>query len=297
MKTYNLWLLLFVLIGVSCKDKSVEYDATGTFEATDIIVSAEASGKLINFKVEEGKKLDVHEEAGLVDTIQLHLKKLQLQANMKSVDSQRPDIRKQIAATRQRIAKAEQEKNRVESLLKQNAANQKQLDDWNSEIAVLNKQLEAQLSSLRNNTASLNEQSSSVAIQVAQVQDLLDKCHIYSPIQGTVLAKYAEQGEVVSTGKPLFKIADTENMFLRAYITSEQLSEVKLGQQVKLYADFGNDNRKEYVGTVSWISDQAEFTPKTILTDNERANQVYAVKIAFRNDGTAKIGMYGEVKF
>lgn len=282
---------------MGCQRNTENFDATGTFEATEVIVSAEASGKLIHFRADEGVQLTCGEEVGLIDTVQLHLQKMQLLANRKSVDTQRPDIGKQIAATRQQIAKAEQEKSRVERLLQSNAANRKQWDDWNAEIALLNKQLEAQLSTLQKNTASLNEQSASVAIQVAQVEDKLQKSRIISPISGTVLAKYAEAGELASVGKPLFKIADVENMYLRAYITSKQLAEVKLGQQVTLYADFGDGERKTFEGTVTWISDKAEFTPKTILTDDERANQVYAIKIAFRNDGTAKIGMYGEVKF
>ena len=282
---------------MGCQRNTENFDATGTFEATEVIVSAEASGKLIHFRADEGVQLTCGEEVGLIDTVQLYLQKMQLLANRKSVDTQRPDIGKQIAATRQQIAKAEQEKSRVERLLQSNAANRKQWDDWNAEIALLNKQLEAQLSTLQKSTASLNEQSASVAIQVAQVEDKLQKSRIISPISGTVLAKYAEAGELASVGKPLFKIADVENMYLRAYITSKQLAEVKLGQQVVLYADFGDGERKTFEGTVTWISDKAEFTPKTILTDDERANQVYAIKIAFRNDGTAKIGMYGEVKF
>ena len=272
---------IMLAIGLmGCQRNTENFDATGTFEATEVIVSAEASGKLIHFRADEGVQLTCGEEVGLIDTV-----------------TQRPDIGKQIAATRQQIAKAEQEKSRVERLLQSNAANRKQWDDWNAEIALLNKQLEAQLSTLQKSTASLNEQSVSVAIQVAQVEDKLQKSRIISPISGTVLAKYTEAGELASVGKPLFKIADVENMYLRAYITSKQLAEVKLGQQVALYADFGDGERKPFEGTVTWISDKAEFTPKTILTDDERANQVYAIKIAFRNDGTAKIGMYGEVKF
>lgn len=295
-KMYVIGIALLAAL-TSCRKGAEEFDATGTFEATEVIVSAETSGKLIHFRADEGVQLTCGEEVGLIDTIQLHLQKMQLLANQKSVDTQRPDIRKQIAATRQQIAKAEQEKSRVERLLQSNAANRKQLDDWDAEITLLNKQLEAQLSTLQNSTASLNEQSASVAIQVAQVEDKLQKSRIVSPISGTVLAKYAEAGELASVGKPLFKIADVENMYLRAYITSTQLSDVKLGQQVTLYADFGDGERKPFEGTVTWISDKAEFTPKTILTNDERANQVYAVKIAFHNDGTAKIGMYGEVKF
>lgn len=294
-KQYFPFIILLSILS-ACSDNS-DFDATGTFEATEIIVSAESNGKLFRLDAEEGTHLTQGEKVGLIDTVQLYLKKLQLEATMKSVDKQRPDVRKQIAATKEQLSTARRECTRVENLLKANAANRKQLDDWDSQIAVLQSQLEAQISSLTNSTQSLNEQSSSVAIQILQTEDQLNKCHILSPINGTVLAKYAEPGELASTGKPLFKIADTENIFLRAYVTSSQLEEVKLGSQVKVFADFGDKNRKEYQGTVSWIADEAEFTPKTILTDDERANQVYAVKIAVKNDGFIKLGMYGEVRF
>lgn len=288
------WIMTASLFLGACGADS-DYDATGTFEATEIIVSAEANGRLVDFDLEEGSLLRQGEIVGMVDTVQLYLKKLQLQATMKSVDSQRPDISKQIAATKAQIATALRERDRVSRLLEAEAANKKQLDDWDSQLEVLNRQLDAQLSSLTNSTSSLSEQSSSVAIQILQVDDQLEKCRVVSPIDGTVLAKYTEQGEVTAVGKPLFKVADMEHIFLRAYITSRQLADVKLGQQVKVLADFGDDMRKEYAGTVTWIADKAEFTPKTILTDDERANQVYAVKIAVHNDGVIKLGMYGGV--
>ncbi len=288
------WIMTASLFLGACGADS-DYDATGTFEATEIIVSAEANGRLVDFDLEEGSLLRQGEIVGTVDTVQLYLKKLQLQATMKSVDSQRPDISKQIAATKAQIATALRERDRVSRLLEAEAANKKQLDDWDSQLEVLNRQLDAQLSSLTNSTSSLSEQSSSVAIQILQVDDQLEKCRVVSPIDGTVLAKYTEQGEVTAVGKPLFKVADMEHIFLRAYITSRQLADVKLGQQVKVLADFGDDMRKEYAGTVTWIADKAEFTPKTILTDDERANQVYAVKIAVHNDGVIKLGMYGGV--
>lgn len=297
MKTYSLFLASLTSILLTSCHPDIDFDATGTFEATEIIVSAESNGKLFRLDAEEGVRLKQGEEIGLTDTVQLYLKKLQLQANMKSVDNQRPDICKQIAALQEQLATAQRERARVENLLKANAANRKQLDDWESQIAVLESQLEAQRSTLYNSTASLNEQSSSVAIQMAQIEDQLQKCHIVAPINGTVLAKYAEPGELASVGKPLFKIADTEHIFLRAYITSTQLASVRIGMEAKVYADFGDDNLKTYAGIVSWIADEAEFTPKTILTDDERANQVYAVKIAVRNDGIIKLGMYGKVKF
>ena len=280
----------------SCSSGIAKYDATGTFEATEVIVSSEASGKLMRFEVEEGMLLKDGQEVGVIDTVQLYLKKLQLEANVKSVDEQRPDILKQVAATREQIAQACRERDRIANLLKVDAANRKQLDDAESLLEVLNKQLEAQNSTLLNSDRSLTWQSSSVGIQVAQVEDQLRKCRITSPISGTVLAKYMEEGELAAPGTPLFKVADLEQIYLRAYITSEQLSQVKLGQKVTVYADYGGDNRKEYAGVVTWIAGNSEFTPKTILTKDERANLVYAVKIAVRNDGMLKIGMYGGVR-
>lgn len=289
-------LLAGIAVLTACHTEK-EFDATGVFEATEIIVSAEGNGKILSLDVEEGSRLEAREEVGVIDTLQLFLKKCQLEASMKSVGHQRPDISKQIAATQAQIATAERERNRVERLLEAQAANQKQLDDWDSQLSVLHKQLEAQLSSLSHTTSSLTAQEASIAIQITQTDDLLKKCHITAPIDGTVLAKYAEAGELANIGKPLFKIADTEHLYLRAYVTSLQLSEIQLGKTVKVYADFGDKQLAEFPGVVSWIADQAEFTPKTILTDDERANLVYAVKIALTNDGTIKLGMYGKVKF
>lgn len=298
MKSRNLLGLCSLLALFSaCGNGAPKYDATGTFETTEVLVSAEASGRLLYFDIEEGMLLKAGEEVGVVDTVQLYLKKLQLEASLKSVEEQRPDILKQVAATKEQISAAQRERNRVANLLKVGAANQKQLDDAEDQLEVLRKQLVAQNSTLSNSHQSLTWQSSSVGIQVAQVEDQLKKCHITSPITGTVLAKYAEMGELTAMGTPLFKVADTEQMYLRAYITSEQLSQVKLGQKVTVFSDYGTDEHKQYPGVVTWISDTSEFTPKTILTKNERANLVYAVKIAVHNDGLLKIGMYGGVEF
>lgn len=298
MKSRNLLGLCSLLALFSaCGNGAPKYDATGTFETTEVLVSAEASGRLLYFDIEEGMLLKAGEEVGVVDTVQLYLKKLQLEASLKSVEEQRPDILKQVAATKEQISAAQRERNRVANLLKIGAANQKQLDDAEDQLEVLRKQLVAQNSTLSNSHQSLTWQSSSVGIQVAQVEDQLKKCHITSPITGTVLAKYAEAGELTAMGTPLFKVADTEQMYLRAYITSEQLSQVKLGQKVTVFSDYGTDEHKQYPGVVTWISDTSEFTPKTILTKNERANLVYAVKIAVHNDGLLKIGMYGGVEF
>ena len=298
MKSRNLLGLCSLLALFSaCGNGAPKYDATGTFETTEVLVSAEASGRLLYFDIEDGMLLKAGEEVGVVDTVQLYLKQLQLEASLKSVEEQRPDILKQVAATKEQISAAQRERNRVANLLKVGAANQKQLDDAEDQLEVLRKQLVAQNSTLSNSHQSLTWQSSSVGIQVAQVEDQLKKCHITSPITGTVLAKYAEAGELTAMGTPLFKVADTEQMYLRAYITSEQLSQVKLGQKVTVFSDYGTDEHKQYPGVVTWISDTSEFTPKTILTKNERANLVYAVKIAVHNDGLLKIGMYGGVEF
>lgn len=289
-------LSLGVLLLSACGASHNNYDATGTFEATEVTVSAEAAGKILRFDVEEGSTLRAGAQVGIIDTVQLSLMKRQQEVNMQSVKSQVPEFDKQVAAIKQQIATAEREKRRIENLLKAGAANEKQLDDINAEIALYNKQLAAQISSLNISTRSLTEQSSALDIHVAQLLDQLMKCYITAPISGTVLAKYMEAGELAIVGKPLFKIADTENLFLRAYVTSEQLSQVKVGDKVTVIADYGVDKRTEYPGVITWISDRSEFTPKTILTKDERANLVYAIKIAVKNDGYLKIGMYGGVK-
>lgn len=287
--------LLFAILVLSCKGTG-DNDASGTFEATEVVVSSEVNGRLLQFDVTEGQLLKAGETVGLADTVQLWLKKLQLRASGKAVNSRRMDIAKQVAATRQQIATQEKERQRFENLLKDNAANRKQLDDINAQIALLQKQLAAQLSTLESGNAGVTEESSAIDIQVAQLDDQLRKSYLSSPIDGTVLAKYTEMGELAVPGKALFKVADVENMFLRAYITSGQLEGVKVGQEVQVFADYGGDKRKEYPGRITWISDKSEFTPKNIQTKDERANLVYAVKVAVKNDGFLKIGMYGELR-
>ena len=293
---YIMSLMLGALSLASCGDKEKEYDATGTFEATEVTVSAEQNGKLLQLDVNEGDKIEQDKQVGLIDTVQLYLKARQIGATKLVYASQRPDMAKQVAATRQQLAKAREEYNRFAGLVKDGAANRKNLDDARSQVQVLERQLEAQLSSLHTSTNSLNAQMGTTDVQKLQVADQLRKCHITTPITGTVLEKYVEQGEFATVGKPLFKMADIDHMFLRAYITSAQLKSVKLGQTVKVFADYGNGEKREYQGKVTWISSKSEFTPKTILTDDERADLVYAVKIAVKNDGYVKIGMYGEVK-
>ncbi len=285
------------LIMGACSDKEKEYDATGTFEATETTVFAEQSGTLLTFDINEGDNIAPGQELGMVDTTQLWLKIQQLGATKEVYQSQKPDVEKQIAATRQQLAKAKTEQQRYQELVADGAAPRKMLDDATSQVQVLQRQLDAQISALHTQMATLNSQQAATDVQVSQLQDQLRKCHVVAPIGGTVLEKYVERGEFVAVGKPLLKVADTDNLFLRAYVTSAQLQHIKLGQQVKVFADYGNGQKKEYEGTITWISSRSEFTPKTILTDDERADLVYAVKVAIKNDGYAKIGMYGEAKF
>lgn len=285
-----------VLLLTACGKKEKEYDATGTFEATETTVSAEQSGTLLSFALNEGDEVDEGREVGLIDTTQIWLKIQQTRATKAVYNSQKPDMEKQIAATRQQLAKAQTEQRRYQELVNDGAAPRKMLDDAVSQVQVLQRQLAAQISSLSTSTDALNKQMAATDVQVNQLRDQLQKCHIYTPVAGTVLEKYVERGEFVSMGKPLFKVADTRQMYLRAYVTSAQLQHIKVGQTVKVFADYGNGQRKAYDGRVSWISSRSEFTPKTILTDDERADLVYAVKIAVKSDGYIKIGMYGEVK-
>ena len=284
------------LMMTACGGNEKTYDATGTFEATEITVFAEQSGALLTFAINEGDEVAQGTEVGLVDTTQTWLKIQQTEATKEVYQSQKPDMERQIAATRQQLTKARQEEQRYKELVADGAVPSKMLDDAKSQVQVLQKQLDAQISLLSTNTRSLDKQTAAAEVQVSQLKDMLRKCHITAPASGTVLEKYVERGEFVTTGKPLFKIADTQAMYLRAYVTSAQLQNIKLGQEVKVFADYGDQQKKEYEGKVSWISSRSEFTPKTILTDDERADLVYAVKIAVRNDGYIKIGMYGEVK-
>ena len=291
---------IYVLAGVAlmmaaCGGNEKAYDATGTFEATETTVYAEQSGALLTFSVNEGDHIEAGKEVGLIDTTQTWLKIRQLDATKEVYQSQKPDMERQIAATRQQLSKAQQDEQRYRELVGDGAAPSKMLDDASSQVKVLQKQLDAQISSLSTSTRSLDKQTVAANVQIEQLRDMLRKCHIVTPTKGTVLEKYVERGEFVAIGKPLFKIADTEQMFMRAYVTSSQLQNIKIGQQVKVFADYGNGQKKAYDGTVSWISSRSEFTPKTILTDDERADLVYAVKVAIKNDGYVKIGMYGEV--
>ena len=283
-----------VVLAASCGTEA-EFDAQGTFEATEVVVSSEATGRILNFEVEEGMVVEANQMVGAIDSVQLHLQRKQLVAQQSALLDSRPDVKKQVAALREQIAKQNEELRRVENMLKDGAATKKQKDDIEAQIKILERQLDATLSTLDKNTSTINNNSAALEAQIAALDDRISKCRIISPVGGTVLVKYAEAGELASVGKPLMKIADLDNIYLRAYFTSDQLAKVNLGDEVKVVADFGGEERYDYTGRVAWISSESEFTPKTIQTKDSRANLVYAVKIAVENDGRLKIGMAGEV--
>ena len=282
------------MLAASCGTEA-EFDAQGTFEATEVVVSSEATGRILNFEVEEGMAVEANQMVGAIDSVQLHLQRKQLVAQQSALLGSRPDVKKQVAALREQIAKQNEELRRVENMLKDGAATKKQKDDIEAQIKILERQLDATLSTLDKNTLTINNNSAALEAQIAALDDRISKCRVISPVGGTVLVKYAEAGELATVGKPLMKIADLDNIYLRAYFTSDQLAKVNLGDEVKVVADFGGEERYDYTGRVAWISSESEFTPKTIQTKDSRANLVYAVKIAVENDGRLKIGLAGEV--
>ncbi|MBR3010708.1 MAG: HlyD family efflux transporter periplasmic adaptor subunit [Prevotella sp.] len=306
---YGLATVSFVL--AACGNKEKEYDATGTFEATEVTVSAKATGELKTFDISEGQTVEQGAVVGSIDAYQLQqtseqleAQKRQLGATRSATDSRRLDLEKQLSSINQQIANAQRERQRFTELVADGAVPKKQLDDINYQIKVLERQREATRDQIRSNNASLAEQSKGIGAQIdglnaqqRQIADQIANAQVKAPIAGTVLEKYVERGEFVAIGKPLFKMADVQNMYLRAYVTSSQLKDLKIGQKVTVFADYGDKQKKTYEGTIAWISSRSEFTPKTILTDDERADLVYAVKVAIKNDGFVKIGMYGEAKF
>lgn len=288
---------LLVLLAASCVEGNKAYDASGVFESTEVTVSAEGNGKILSLDLQEGDRLEAGQIVGCIDTVQLHLSEVQLEASRRAVGSGRLDISRQIAALESQIGKQRQELDRFTKLEKAGASNRKQVEDIQAQIETLERQLAAQKESLNSSNRNVSGQADALEAQIEQIRDRIRKCVITSPVAGTVLAKYSEAGEFAALGRTLFKVADIDNIRLRAYITADQLTSLKLGQQVRVFADQGSSGRKEYAGTLIWISDKAEFTPKTIQTRDERANLVYAVKIAVENDGLIKLGMYGDIKF
>lgn len=313
MKTSLLKYLLFagiVALG-ACRDNTSNADAYGNFEADERIIGAEASGKILAFSIEEGQTLKAGEVVGAVDSLQLALKREQLQASIRSVAAKSPAIaeqlavfEKQMASVRQQLANLDREKRRVENLLKSDAATPKQLDDLNDQIENARRQMDVLLEQKSASNAALSTQKSGLLSeilplqkQIAQIDDQLAKCRIVNPSDGTVLVKYAEPGEVTAFGKPLYKIADLRTMTLRAYVAGDQLASLKVGQSVHVFIDAEGGTQRELAGKVTWISSKAEFTPKVVQTKDERVNLVYAVKISVADpDGTLKIGMPAEIR-
>lgn len=296
MEKNKLFGLVLVLAIASCKEEA-GYDASGSFEAIETMISAEVNGKIIQLNIEEGQELSAGQVIGFIDSTQLYTRKLQLQQTKKAILSGRPQTNVQTEALKKELTNAITNRDRTEKLVKGGVATQKQLDDANAAVATLQAKINAQESSLHITTSSLNEQASTVDAQLAEVNDQLRKCKIINPVRGTVLTKYAESYEMAMAGKPLYKIADLSTIILRAFITGDQLTQTKISQKVKVLTDDGKGGFKEAEGAITWINDKSEFTPKTIQTKNERANLVYAIKVKVKNDGMYKIGMYGEVKF
>lgn len=278
-----------------CSEKK-DYDATGIFEATTVTVSAETSGKILSFPLEEGDGVYAGQQVAQIDTTLLTLQLAQLGSQRQSAISSSPDIAAQVASLKVQIAHAKEEKARVERLLASGAATQKQCDDAAAQLSTLQGQLEGVTSTLSKNRSSVSGNASAIQYQRYQIEQQIERCRIMAPESGTVLCKYAQRGEFVAPGKPLFRMANLDEIFLRSYFTASQLANIKLGQKVTVIADFGGEEQFEYPGVITWIAQESEFTPKSIQTKDSRANLVYAVKIAVKNDGRLKLGQYGEVR-
>lgn len=296
MKRTTLAIILALSL-ISCKKNVNEYDASGTFEAEETIISAEATGIIRQLNIDEGMELVPGQMIGYIDTTQLQLKREQLKQQINAVLSKSPNKVLQLAALQEQLKQAIHEKERVDNLAKEGAATLKQLDDAQAQVSVLQSQLSALKSSLNITTTSIGAETSPLKIQIDQLNDQINKSRIINPVKGTILTQYTRVNEMAVIGKPLYKIADLSSIILRAYITGDQLLSVKLDQQVKVIVDDSKGAHKEYNGIIDWISSKSEFTPKTIQTKDERANLVYAIKVRVVNDGYLKIGMYGEIKF
>ncbi len=291
--SYKYLLMLGLIFLLACSGKIDESDAYGNFEATEVIVSSQANGQILELNIEEGQTIGSNVKIGSIDSIALILKKEQIEESIKAVKSRLENFKTQIEVQEQLKVNAEIEKTRVERLLKESAATQKQLDDINGNLRVLDRQIEA----IKSQRKSVLNEISALKKQCEQVIENIHNCQIINPIAGTVLTKISEAGEIAAFGKPLYKIADLSQLQLKVYISGNQLAEVELGQKVQVLIDDVNDAYKYLNGSITWISSKAEFTPKTIQTKEERINLVYAMKVKVKNDGALKIGMPGEVKF
>lgn len=289
-------LALPLLSAIGCGDGDNGSDAYGNFEATEVTISAEGNGRLINFNIDEGDDLKPGEQVGQIDTLQLYYQKVQLVARIGSFYAKTIDIPSQINVLKERKKVLEVEKDRIIKLLNDKAATQKQYDDVEGQIEINDKDLAANQERLEINNRGLISEVKPIKAQIDQINDQILRCEIVNPIQGTILAKYAEGDEVTSFGKPLYKIANLSQLYLRAYVSGDQLDNIKIGQKVKVLIDKDKSSFHQYEGTITWISDKSEFTPKIVQTKEERVNLVYAIKVKVVNDGKIKIGMPGEVK-
>lgn len=304
----SIYLFAIALLFSACTHKN-DSDASGNFEADEVIVSAQQNGQLLLFAIQEGSKLKAGEKVGQIDVSTIELQKQQTEASIAALrkktsnpQDQAELVRRQLIVQEAELAQQIHERDRTANLVKSDAATKKQLDDANAALDQLHKQIEVTRQQLKLNTTNINTENRSILSErapmekmAAQYQDQINKGQVINPLTGLVLVKYALQGEMQTTGKPLYKIANTDTLTLRAYVTGAQLPEIKVGQQVKVRIDQGETNYKYYEGQITWISDKSEFSPKTIQTKDERANLVYAIKVRVKNDGYLKIGMYGEV--
>lgn len=307
--------LIFTIISIAflsaCSSSQLKYDAAGIFEADEVIVSSELSGKILDFKVNEGNILQKGATVAIIDALPISLQQEQLQASVKALSQKTQNVAPQIKLLNDQIAvqttqltNLQHERNRIETLLKADAATAKQLDDINfqiesvkKQIAVTQQQIAVQINNVQTQNRAILSETDPLEKQIAQLKDKEKRSTIINPINGTILTKYAMEGEITSAGKAMYKIADLSTLILRTYISGTQLSQIKIGQNVKVFIDEGDKKYKNYTGTITMVSDKAEFTPKTIQTKDERANLVYAVKVIVKNDGYLKIGMYGEIQF
>ena len=283
-------ILLTAIILISCNKNSEKADAYGNFEATEITVSSESNGKIEFLNVEEGEQLKKGSLVGLIDTLQLHYNREQLKASIETVQSKSASVLSQINVLNEQLKTAKIEQTRIQNMYAENAATKRQIDEIDGKVKVIEKQI----SSVQTQNAPILNEIKSIKVQIEKLDDQIKKSKISNPVDGTVLTKYAEPSEITAFGKPLYKIANLNEMELRVYVTETQLAQIKLGQKVTVAIDADNDTKK-YEGNITWISAQAEFTPKVIQTKEERANLVYAVKVAVKNDGSLKIGMPAEV--
>ena len=306
-----IFISLAILFLASCKNGNGSFDAQGSFEAVEILVSPEISGRITELDLDDGDSVAALQVVGRIDATNLSLQKEQVDESIRALSDKTTDpapqvalLNDQLAVEQTQLKNLQRELDRAEGLLRNDAATSKQVDDiryqkeaLEKKMAVTRQQIVVQRYNNANQNRAILSEGNPLRKRAAQLDDLVKRSAIVNPVSGTVIATYAEAGEMAVAGKPLYKVADMRELILRAYVTGEQLPHIRTGQQVKVFTDKGPDAYNEHTGTITWISSKAEFTPKTIQTKDERANLVYAIKIMVKNDGLLKIGMYGEIKF